>query len=120
MGYNYFLSNNTLVMKKNIVNDVLKKSNIGNVYDSYSIEKALVSTYPEFVFEVQIGENGVDDVRIRGFDYNTMKDRFKDNFSGSEEEKWKTVCTIMSDNSGILEGTATLEDERNNVLQIEY
>lgn len=82
MGYNYFLSNNTLVMKKNIVNDVLKKSNIGNVYDSYSIGKALVSTYPEFVFEVQIGENGVDDVRIRGFDYNTMKDRFKDNFSG--------------------------------------
>ena len=40
------------------------------------------STYPEFVFEVQIDANGVYDVRIRGFDYNTMKNRFKDNLSG--------------------------------------
>lgn len=62
MGYNYFLNDNTLMMKHSAINDMLHQFNIKNVYDAYSIRKSLFNAHPEFEFDIEIGNNGVENV----------------------------------------------------------
>ena len=91
MGYNYFLNDNTLMMKHSAINDMLHQFNIKNVYDAYSIRKALFNAHPEFEFDIEIGNNGVENVRATSFNQNTIKNYFKETSAGSETAKWKVL-----------------------------
>lgn len=117
MGYNYFLTNNTLTMKDEVKNNVLKKYHISNTYDSYAIQNALSQEYPEFDFTFDIGINGVENISLRAINHNAAKKHYTKHNAGSDDDKWRVLCNIIQD-TDIVQGRAVLEGENGNTFEV--
>lgn len=117
MGYNYFLTNNTLTMKDEVKNNVLQKYHINNAYDSYAIQNALSQEYPEFDFTFDIGINGVENISLSTINHNAAKKHYAKHNAGSDDDKWRVLCNIIQ-NTDIVQGRAVLEGENGNILQV--
>lgn len=116
MSYNYFLCSDNLKLNDKAQKEILNHYSVKNEYCYKEILDILEKEYPEFIIVAEYNNQ----FKVKGFNYNYMKQVFKDHDARAEDDKFKSIVATLDKYADKFSGNGYMEGEYNETYKFNY